>query len=102
MSFLLFALTGLHGLGLLLLFIATLGKAWWVLPDGGTLNLWYDCEYLNSTHGWACTSTGDSREHRGAVGHCGARGGRVGHRGHVGLLAPMGDMGCVGHRAPMG
>ncbi|XP_030330202.1 epithelial membrane protein 3-like isoform X2 [Strigops habroptila] len=68
MSFLLFALTGLHGLGLLLLFIATLGKAWWVLPDGGTLNLWYDCEYLNSTHGWACTSTGDSPCLRAARG----------------------------------
>ncbi|EMP25557.1 Epithelial membrane protein 3 [Chelonia mydas] len=60
MSFLLFAITGLHVLILVLLFVATLDKSWWVLPDDETVNLWYDCLYDNNTQSWVCASVADS------------------------------------------
>ncbi|KAM9585609.1 epithelial membrane protein 3 [Morphnus guianensis] len=60
MSFLLFAVTALHVLVLVLLFVATLDKAWWVLPDEETVNLWYDCVFQNSTRSWVCASVADS------------------------------------------
>ncbi|XP_056181818.1 epithelial membrane protein 3 isoform X2 [Falco biarmicus] len=60
MSFLLFAVTALHVLVLVLLFVATLDKAWWVLPDEETVNLWYDCVLQNSTRSWVCASVADS------------------------------------------
>ncbi|NWS65292.1 EMP3 protein, partial [Chunga burmeisteri] len=60
MSFLLFAVTALHVLILVLLFVATLDKAWWVLPDGETVNLWYDCVFQNSTQSWVCASVADN------------------------------------------
>ncbi|TFJ97295.1 HNRPLL protein [Platysternon megacephalum] len=47
MSFLLFAISGLH--------------SWWVLPDDETVNLWYDCLYDNTTQSWMCASVADSR-----------------------------------------
>lgn len=60
MSLLLFAVTALHVFVLLLFFIATLDKAWWVLPDGQALNVWYDCVLNNSTGAWLCASVSDS------------------------------------------
>lgn len=61
MSFLLFAVTALHVLILILLFVATLDKSWWVLPDHHTVNIWYDCLLKNSTHeGWICHSVSES------------------------------------------
>ncbi|XP_066843585.1 uncharacterized protein [Anser cygnoides] len=60
MSFLLFAVTALHVFVLVLLFVATLDKAWWVLPDGQAVNVWYDCVLQNSTGGWLCASVSDS------------------------------------------
>ncbi|KAH1181093.1 hypothetical protein KIL84_002027 [Mauremys mutica] len=62
MSFLLFAITGLHVLILVLLFVATLDKSWWVLPDNETVNLWYDCLYDNTTQSWMCASVAESRD----------------------------------------
>ncbi|XP_074427464.1 epithelial membrane protein 3, partial [Larus michahellis] len=60
MSLLLLAVSALHLLLLLLLFVAILDKAWWVLPDAETLNLWYDCVLQNDTRSWVCTSLGDT------------------------------------------
>ncbi|KAM6452634.1 epithelial membrane protein 3 isoform 1-T1 [Liasis olivaceus] len=61
MSFLLFAVTALHVLILILLFVATLDKSWWVLPDKETVNIWYEC--LMDTHhqNWTCHPVSDSR-----------------------------------------
>ncbi|XP_024069335.1 epithelial membrane protein 3 [Terrapene carolina triunguis] len=61
MSFLLFAISALHVLILVLLFVATLDKSWWVLPDDETVNLWYDCLYDNNTQSWVCASVADSQ-----------------------------------------
>ncbi|XP_064557004.1 epithelial membrane protein 3-like [Zonotrichia leucophrys gambelii] len=52
------AVTALHLLILLLFFIATLDKGWWVLPDSQPLNLWYDCAPQNRSQGWECSSLG--------------------------------------------
>ncbi|XP_054848230.1 epithelial membrane protein 3 [Eublepharis macularius] len=60
MSFLLFAVTALHILILILLFVATLDKSWWVLPDDNTVNIWYDCTYHNATQSWICQSVSKS------------------------------------------
>ncbi|XP_066484370.1 epithelial membrane protein 3 [Tiliqua scincoides] len=61
MSFLLFAVTALHVLILILLFVATLDKSWWVLPDHQSVNIWYDCLLRNSTaETWVCHSVSDS------------------------------------------
>ncbi|XP_072703905.1 epithelial membrane protein 3 isoform X2 [Ciconia boyciana] len=60
MSFLLFAVAALHVLILLLLFVITLDKGWWVLPDAEKLNLWYDCVFQNSTQSWLCASVANS------------------------------------------
>ncbi|XP_074786170.1 epithelial membrane protein 3 [Athene noctua] len=68
MSFLLFAVSALHVLVLVLLFVATLDKGWWVLPDAGALNLWYDCVFQNSTRSWACASVADSPQLRAVQG----------------------------------
>uniref|UniRef100_A0A8C8VMD2 Epithelial membrane protein 3 n=1 Tax=Pelusios castaneus TaxID=367368 RepID=A0A8C8VMD2_9SAUR len=61
MSFLLFAVTALHILILVLLFVATLDKSWWVLPDKENVNLWYDCLYENNTQSWMCASVAESQ-----------------------------------------
>ncbi|XP_068785429.1 epithelial membrane protein 3-like [Struthio camelus] len=60
MSFLLYAVTALHVLVLVLLFVATLDKAWWVLPGAESVNLWFDCVRPNGTGAWACASVADS------------------------------------------
>ncbi|XP_044303991.1 epithelial membrane protein 3 [Varanus komodoensis] len=60
MSFLLFAVTALHVLILILLFVATLDKSWWVLPDNETVNIWYDCLLDNSTKTWVCHTVSES------------------------------------------
>ncbi|XP_053121425.1 epithelial membrane protein 3 [Hemicordylus capensis] len=60
MSFLLFAVTALHVLILILLFVATLDKSWWVLPDKETVNIWYDCIYHNESQAWTCSSVSES------------------------------------------
>nr|XP_028558723.1 epithelial membrane protein 3 isoform X1 [Podarcis muralis] len=60
MSFLLFAVTALHVLILILLFVATLDKSWWVLPDKETVNIWYECTLNNHTNTWACKTVADS------------------------------------------
>lgn len=61
MSFLLFAVTALHVLILILLFVATLDKSWWVLPDDQTVNIWYECLLNQSTpETWVCHSVSDS------------------------------------------
>ncbi|XP_062993521.1 epithelial membrane protein 3 [Elgaria multicarinata webbii] len=60
MSFLLFAVTALHVLILILLFVATLDKSWWVLPDQQTVNIWYDCLMDNTTKGWVCHTVSES------------------------------------------
>ncbi|XP_006277691.1 epithelial membrane protein 3 [Alligator mississippiensis] len=60
MSFLLFGVTALHILILVLLFVATLDKSWWVLPDEESVNLWYDCLYYNTTQTWVCSSVSNS------------------------------------------
>uniref|UniRef100_A0A8D0DH70 Epithelial membrane protein 3 n=1 Tax=Salvator merianae TaxID=96440 RepID=A0A8D0DH70_SALMN len=60
MSFLLFAVTALHVLILILLFVATLDKSWWVLPDKETVNIWYDCLLNNQTQVWVCHSVSES------------------------------------------
>ncbi|TRZ08128.1 hypothetical protein HGM15179_018978, partial [Zosterops borbonicus] len=58
MNFLPAAITAFHLLILLLFFIATLDKGWWVLSDTRTLNLWYDCAPQNRSRGWECSSLG--------------------------------------------
>ncbi|XP_042332386.1 epithelial membrane protein 3 [Sceloporus undulatus] len=60
MGFLLFAVTALHVLILILLFVATLDKSWWVLPDKETVNIWYDCWQRNHTEGWVCHTVSES------------------------------------------
>nr|XP_060636392.1 epithelial membrane protein 3 isoform X1 [Anolis sagrei ordinatus] len=60
MGFLLFAVTALHVLILILLFVATLDKSWWVLPDKETVNIWYDCVLNDTTHTWRCYSVSES------------------------------------------
>uniref|UniRef100_A0A8D0L679 Epithelial membrane protein 3 n=1 Tax=Sphenodon punctatus TaxID=8508 RepID=A0A8D0L679_SPHPU len=60
MSFLLFAVTALHVLILVLLFVATLDKSWWVLPDNENFNIWYNCFFDNNTGTWQCTSVSQS------------------------------------------
>ncbi|XP_003225892.1 epithelial membrane protein 3 isoform X2 [Anolis carolinensis] len=60
MGFLLFAVTALHVLILILLFVATLDKSWWVLPDKETVNIWYDCVLNDTTHSWLCHSVSES------------------------------------------
>ncbi|XP_077170016.1 epithelial membrane protein 3 isoform X2 [Paroedura picta] len=60
MSFLLFAVTALHVAILILLFVATLDKSWWVLPDSSTINIWYDCIQSNDTQAWMCHSVSKS------------------------------------------
>nr|XP_041568963.1 epithelial membrane protein 3-like [Taeniopygia guttata] len=62
------AVSALHLLVLLLLFLATLGKGWWVLPDSQALNLWLDCAPQNLTRGWECRSLGLSPLLRGVQG----------------------------------
>ncbi|XP_071276287.1 uncharacterized protein [Agelaius tricolor] len=62
------AVTALHLLILLLFFIATLDKGWWVLPDSQPLNLWYDCAPQNRSQGWECSSLGLSPLLRGVQG----------------------------------
>ncbi|NWH71461.1 EMP3 protein, partial [Piaya cayana] len=32
---------------------------WWVLPEGGGRNIWFDCTFENSSRAWACSSAGD-------------------------------------------
>ncbi|KAM4879843.1 epithelial membrane protein 3-like [Sylvia borin] len=68
MNFLPAAVTAFHLLILLLFFIATLDKGWWVLSDSRTLNLWYDCAPQNRTQGWECSSLGLSPLLRGVQG----------------------------------
>ncbi|XP_034990507.1 epithelial membrane protein 3 [Zootoca vivipara] len=60
MGFLLFAVTALHVLILILLFVATLDKSWWVLPDKETVNIWYDCLHNNHSSGWDCKPVSES------------------------------------------
>uniref|UniRef100_A0A8U7NIC1 Uncharacterized protein n=1 Tax=Corvus moneduloides TaxID=1196302 RepID=A0A8U7NIC1_CORMO len=80
MNFLPAAVAALHLLVLLLLFVATLDKGWWVLPDAQALNLWYDCAPQNRSQGWECSSLGLSREW-GALGE--GPGGGGGHWARV-------------------
>ncbi|ETE72569.1 Epithelial membrane protein 3 [Ophiophagus hannah] len=54
MSFLLFAVTALHVLILILLFVATLDKSWWVLPNSETVNIWNECLMDNQHQNWTC------------------------------------------------
>ncbi|XP_064359692.1 epithelial membrane protein 3 isoform X2 [Dromaius novaehollandiae] len=61
MSFLLFAVSALHVLVLVFLFVATLDKGWWVLPGAGGVNLWFDCVRPNGSSAWACASVADGR-----------------------------------------
>ncbi|XP_066064928.1 epithelial membrane protein 3-like isoform X3 [Chamaea fasciata] len=68
MNFLPAAVTASHLLILLLFFIATLDKGWWVLSDARTLNLWYDCAPQNRSQGWECSSLGLSPLLRGVQG----------------------------------
>ncbi|XP_048149282.1 epithelial membrane protein 3-like [Corvus hawaiiensis] len=68
MNFLPAAVAALHLLVLLLLFVATLDKGWWVLPDAQALNLWYDCAPQNRSQGWECSSLGLSPVLRGVQG----------------------------------
>ncbi|XP_037244447.1 uncharacterized protein LOC119148417 [Falco rusticolus] len=99
MSFLLFAVTALHVLVLVLLFVATLDKAWWVLPDEETVNLWYDCVLQNSTRSWVCASVADSRADGGGPAplQCCLRALRVA-AAHGAPRAPLLRLG--GHPAP--
>ncbi|XP_071657144.1 epithelial membrane protein 3-like [Patagioenas fasciata] len=59
MGCVLVAVTGLHVLVLLLLFVATLDKGWWVLPDGAQLNLWVDCVQTGN-RSWSCSRNGNA------------------------------------------
>lgn len=52
MSLLLLVVSALHILILVLLFVATLDKSWWTLPDKESLNLWYDCTWNTTTQTW--------------------------------------------------
>ncbi|XP_030053686.1 epithelial membrane protein 3 [Microcaecilia unicolor] len=60
MSLLLFGVTAFHIIILIILFVATLDKSWWVFPDEETVNLWYDCLYNNNTEAWLCSSVSDN------------------------------------------
>ncbi|XP_063798844.1 epithelial membrane protein 3 [Pseudophryne corroboree] len=60
MSLLLFGVTALHIIILIILFVATLDNSWWVLPEDGTLNLWHDCIYNNSSESWVCSTVSAS------------------------------------------
>ncbi|XP_038608940.1 epithelial membrane protein 3 [Tachyglossus aculeatus] len=61
MSVLLLVVSALHVLILILLFIATLDKAWWTLPGGReSVNLWYDCVQSNNSQTWACSHVSDN------------------------------------------
>ncbi|XP_065514201.1 epithelial membrane protein 3-like [Caloenas nicobarica] len=59
MSSVLVAVTGFHVLVLVLLFVATLDKGWWVLPDGAQLNLWVDC-VRTGNRSWSCSRNGNT------------------------------------------
>ncbi|XP_043936474.1 epithelial membrane protein 3 [Protopterus annectens] len=59
MSFLLITVTGLHLIALVILFIATLDKTWWVNNDQKG-DLWYKCFYENHTDAWTCESATDN------------------------------------------
>nr|XP_054510071.1 epithelial membrane protein 3-like [Agelaius phoeniceus] len=54
------AVTALHLLILLLFFIATLDKGWWVLPDSQPLNLWYDCAPQNRSRAGSAAASGSA------------------------------------------
>uniref|UniRef100_A0A8C3UXV4 Uncharacterized protein n=1 Tax=Catharus ustulatus TaxID=91951 RepID=A0A8C3UXV4_CATUS len=98
MNFLPAAVTALHLLVLLLFFIATLDKGWWVLPDSQGLNLWYDCAPQNRSQGWECSSLGLSREWGVLGGSWGGPGGVLGGvlGGFKGILrGPRGDFGVL-------
>ncbi|XP_006641929.1 epithelial membrane protein 3 [Lepisosteus oculatus] len=60
MAVLLISVTLLHLITLTMLFIATMEKAWWVLTDVENSDLWYNCEFDNTTGSWVCFSTGDN------------------------------------------
>lgn len=63
MSLLLLVVSALHILILVLLFVATLDKSWWTLPDKESLNLWYDCTWNTTTQTWACSNVSENGEH---------------------------------------
>ena len=60
MSLLLLVVSALHILILVLLFVATLDKSWWTLPDKESLNLWYDCTWNTTTQTWACSNVSEN------------------------------------------
>ncbi|XP_068959542.1 epithelial membrane protein 3 [Petaurus breviceps papuanus] len=63
MSLLLVAVSALHILILILLFVATLDKSWWILPGNDSLNLWKEClAHLNqsSQEVWECKNVSES------------------------------------------
>lgn len=60
MSLLLLVVSALHILILILLFVATLDKSWWILPGQESLNLWYDCTLNKANKTWACTNVSDN------------------------------------------
>ncbi|GAB1292105.1 Epithelial membrane protein 3 [Apodemus speciosus] len=60
MSLLLLVVSALHILILVLLFVATLDKSWWTLPEKGSLNLWYDCTWNSTTQTWACSNVSEN------------------------------------------
>ncbi|XP_006009718.1 epithelial membrane protein 3 [Latimeria chalumnae] len=66
MTFLLFGILTLHLIVLVLLYLATLEKAWWVSEGSYNENLWYDCHYNNDTDTWLC-ATASENEWRHAV-----------------------------------
>ncbi|XP_036598781.1 epithelial membrane protein 3 [Trichosurus vulpecula] len=63
MSLLLVVVSALHILILILLFVATLDKSWWILPGNDSLNLWKEClAYLNqsSQEVWECRNVSEN------------------------------------------
>lgn len=60
MSLLLLVVSALHILILVLLFVATLDKSWWTLPEKESLNLWYDCTWNTTTQTWACSNVSEN------------------------------------------
>ncbi|KAL1769224.1 hypothetical protein HispidOSU_013194 [Sigmodon hispidus] len=60
MSLLLLVVSALHILILILLFVATLDKSWWTLPEKESLNLWYDCTWNTTTKTWACSTVSEN------------------------------------------
>ncbi|XP_056652677.1 epithelial membrane protein 3 isoform X1 [Monodelphis domestica] len=60
MSLLLLVVSALHILILILLFVATLDKSWWILPGNHSLNLWKECvASLNQSEVWECRSVSE-------------------------------------------